>query len=99
VPERVEHTALVNRFLDSPLPPTLPSKYFTPNDVKNPIQKYSLKKSPGYDLITAKVAKWLPKRAIVVLTILINASLRLASFPQFWKLSTIIVFPNPKNTT
>jgi hypothetical protein len=93
------HTALVNRFLDSPLPPTLPSKSFTPNDIKNAIQNYSLKKSPGYDLITAEVAKCLPKRAIVLLTVLINASLRLAYFPQLWKFSIIIVFPKPKKTT
>lgn len=91
-----QHTALVNRYLDSPLPPTLPSKYFTPNDIKNAIQNYSLKKSPGYDLITAEVAKCLPKRAIVLLTVLINASLRLAYFPQLWKFSIIIVFPKPK---
>ncbi|KAL4083691.1 hypothetical protein QTP88_029007 [Uroleucon formosanum] len=90
------HTALVNRFLDSPLPPTLPSKSFTPNDIKNAIQNYSLKKSPGYDLITAEVAKCLPKRAIVLLTVLINASLRLAYFPQLWKFSIIIVFPKSK---
>ena len=95
-PKHTQHTALVNRFLDSPLPPTLPSKYFTPNDIKNAIQNYSLKKSPGYDLITAEVAKCLPKRAIVLLTVLINASLRLAYFPQLWKFSTIIVFPKPK---
>lgn len=71
-----QHTALVNRSLDSTLPPTLPSKYFTPNDVKNTIQNYGLKKFPGYDLITAEVAKCLPKRATVLLTVLINACLR-----------------------
>jgi len=91
-----QHAALVNKFLDSPLPPTLPLKYFTPNDIKNAIQNYSLKKSPGYDLITTEVAKCLPKRAIVLLTVLINASLRLAYFPQLWKFSIIIVFPKPK---
>uniref|UniRef100_A0A2S2P698 Putative RNA-directed DNA polymerase n=1 Tax=Schizaphis graminum TaxID=13262 RepID=A0A2S2P698_SCHGA len=90
------HTALVNRFLDSPIPPSIPLKYFTPSDIKNAIQNYSLKKSPGYDLITAEVAKCLPKRAIVLLTVLINASLRLAYFPQLWKFSIIIVFPKPK---
>ncbi|KAL4130849.1 hypothetical protein QTP88_008228 [Uroleucon formosanum] len=63
---------------------------------KNAIQNYSLKKSPGYDLIIAEIAKCLPKRAIVLLTILINASLRLAYFPQLWKFSIIIVFPKPK---
>jgi hypothetical protein len=91
-----QHITCVNRFLDSPLPPTLPSKYFTPNDVKNEIQNYSLKIFPGFDLIIAEVAKYLPKKAIVLLTVLINASLRLAFFPQLWKFSTIIIFPKPK---
>jgi len=34
------------------------------------------KKSPGYDLITAEVARCLLKREIVLLTVLFNAALR-----------------------
>jgi hypothetical protein len=83
-------------YLDSPLPVSLPTKYFTSNDVKFAIQKYNLKKSPGYDLITAEVTRCLPKRAIILLTVLFNASLRKTYFPQLWKFSTIIVFPKPK---
>ncbi|KAL4120169.1 hypothetical protein QTP88_012899 [Uroleucon formosanum] len=50
------HTDIVNRLLDIPpsIPPTV--KHFSPGEVKFAIQKYSLKKSPGFDLITAKVA-------------------------------------------
>jgi len=91
-----QNTELVKQFLDSPLPLCLPTKSFTPNDVKFAIQKYNLKKSPGYDLITAEVARCLPKRAIVLLTVLFNAALRLAYFPLLWKFATLIVFPKPK---
>jgi len=52
-----QHTENVNRYLNSPLPLAPPTKYFTPNEVKNMIIKYSRKKSPGFDLITAKVAR------------------------------------------
>lgn len=68
-----EHTDLVNRNLDIPLTVTLPAKYFTPNDIKFTIQKYGLKKSPGYNLITAEVARCLPKRLLVLLTFILNA--------------------------
>jgi len=78
-----QNTKLVKQYLDSPLPFYLPTKSFTPNDVKYAIQKYSLKKSPGYDLITAEVARCLPKRVIVLLTVLFNAALRLTYFPYF----------------
>jgi hypothetical protein len=70
-------------------------KYFTPNEVKQAIQKYSLKKSPGYDLLTAEVARCLPKEAIVLVTYIFNASLRLSYFPILWKFSKIVLFPKP----
>ncbi|VVC42096.1 Reverse transcriptase domain [Cinara cedri] len=59
------HTDIVNRSLVSPLSTFPAVKHFTPGEVKFTIQKYSLKKSPGFDLITAEVARSLPKRAIV----------------------------------
>ncbi|KAL4089756.1 hypothetical protein QTP88_024727 [Uroleucon formosanum] len=50
-------TDIVNRLLD--IPPSIPPevKHFSPGEVKFAIQKYSLKKSPGFDLITAEVAR------------------------------------------
>lgn len=49
-PENV-NTVQVLLLLNSPLPLTLPEKHFTPNDAKFTIQKYQLKKSPGFDFI------------------------------------------------
>lgn len=64
----------VNQFLDTPIPlPTL-VKHFSPNDVKYIIQKYPNRKSPGYDLITAEVAKYLSKK-VIHLTHIFNATL------------------------
>ena len=85
----------VETSLDSPLPLTLPVKHFTPNDVKYAILHYPLKKSPGFDLITAEVARCLPNRAIIHLTHIFNATLRLSYVPLVWKFSTILMFPKP----
>ncbi|KAL4098126.1 hypothetical protein QTP88_022788 [Uroleucon formosanum] len=85
----------VLRSLDMPLPPSPPVKYFSPSDIKFAIQKQTLRKSPGFDLITAEVARCLPKRAIVLLTNIFNAILRLSYFPLLWKFSKIILFPKP----
>lgn len=85
----------VETFLNTSLPVSLPVKSFTPNDVKHAIQKYTLKKSPGYDCITAEVARSLPTRAIVHVTHIFNASLRLSYFPLLWKFATIVLFPKP----
>lgn len=79
-----EHTDLVNRNLHIPLLVSLSAKYFTSNDIKFAIQKYDLKKYFGYDLITAEVARCLPKRAIVLLTFILNAFLIISYFPLLW---------------
>jgi len=72
----------VEEFLNAPLPVCPSIKHFTPNEVKHTIDKYTLNKSPGFDLITAEVAKCLPKKAIVHLThIIFNSVLRLSYFP------------------
>ncbi|KAL4121499.1 hypothetical protein QTP88_013999 [Uroleucon formosanum] len=87
--------AEITQYLDSPMPLYLPEKSFTPNEIKSTIQKYSLKKSPGFDLITAEVARCLPKKAILFLTHLFNSILRLSYFPLLWKFSNIILIPKP----
>lgn len=85
----------VEEFLNSPLPVAHPVKHFTPNEVKYTIDKYPLKKSPGFDYITAEVARCLPKKAIIHLTHLFNSVLRLSYFPTLWKFSIIILVPKP----
>jgi len=45
------------------MPLHLPEKCFTLNELKTAIQKYSTKKTPGIDLVTAEVARCLPKKS------------------------------------
>ncbi|KAL4119779.1 hypothetical protein QTP88_012551 [Uroleucon formosanum] len=86
----------INDHLNSPLCSSAgPINHFTPNDIKFVINQCFLKKSPGYDLITAEVARCLSKRAIVHLTHIFNSILRLFQFPSLWKFSTIILIPKP----
>lgn len=39
--------------------PNPPEKLFTPNEIKQTIQQYILKKTPDYDLFTAEVVRYL----------------------------------------
>jgi hypothetical protein len=72
---------------------TLPLKSFTPNGVKSFIHKFPLSKSPGHDFVTAEITRKLPDKAIIHLTHIFNAILRISYFPILWKLATIILFP------
>jgi hypothetical protein len=82
----------VEDFLNSPpYLPSKPIKHFTPNDIKFAINKSSLKKSPGFDLITAEVARCLLKKAFIYLLYIFNSIIRLSYFPMLWKFSTIIL--------
>jgi hypothetical protein len=83
-PDIFSHTIIntVNNYLNSPSR-SLDGlvKYFTPNDIKFAINQCSLKKSPGFESITAKVARYLPKRSIC------------SSFSYFNSV-TILLLPN-----
>ena len=77
--------------LDLPLPSNHLEKYFT-HEVKQTIQKYTFKRSPGYDLITDEVVRCLSKKAIVFTTCIFNASLRLSYFLILLKFSKLVLF-------
>ena len=51
----------------------------------------NVRKTPGYDLISGKVLKEVPKKAITLLTILYNSILRLSYYPLLWKFAQIMV--------
>ncbi|CAG9828874.1 unnamed protein product [Diabrotica balteata] len=53
------------------------------------------KKAPGYDLITGELLKNLPRKAIVKLTHLINAALRLRYILRLWKVAEVIMIAKP----
>lgn len=85
----------ITDYLDSPLQMSLPIKYFTPGEVREEIKFLNDKKSPGYDLITAKVLKELPKKTTVIVTEIFNAVLRIQYFPIQWKFGQIILIQKP----
>ncbi|KAL4131558.1 hypothetical protein QTP88_008851 [Uroleucon formosanum] len=92
----LENNMAIAESLNSSLPVSRPVKHFSPSEVKFVIDKYPHKKSPGFDLITGKVARCLPKKAIIHLTHIFNCILRLSYFPILWKFSTIIMIPKAK---
>ena len=53
------------------------------------------KKAPGFDLITGEILKQLPRKAIIKLTNIINASFRLRHAPKMWKVGEVIMIPKP----
>lgn len=94
------HLDNIARFLDSPLPMSLPAKHTTPNEIKHLISKLKPRKSPGYDLITNKILQHLPNKTLLLLTFIYNSMLRLSYFPQIWKFSIVILihkFGKPKH--
>jgi hypothetical protein len=88
--------------------PVLPSNSYedtiplvTPKEVKEEIYtNLQTRKTPGFDLITGVILKKLQRKALVKLTTLINAAIRLKYVPISWKVSEIILVPKPgKNHT
>jgi len=53
------------------------------------------KKSPGYDEISPKILKELPKKAIIHLTHIYNAILRTEYIPEQWKRAQVIMLLKP----
>lgn len=91
---------VINHYLKAPLQMEMPIKKITTKEVYNIMQKdLNAKKAPGYDLITGKILKELPDKALRLLTIIYNAILRLNYYPTQWKVAQIILLPKPgKNT-
>jgi hypothetical protein len=84
--------------LDAPCQMLLPIKAFSPKEVCQIIKKINKHKAPGYDLIRGKIMRRLPKKAIVLLTIIYNSMLRLSYFPVTWKFAQIVMcYPSLEN--
>jgi predicted house-cleaning noncanonical NTP pyrophosphatase (MazG superfamily) len=89
----------VEDYLSSPLQLSLPPKNITPAEVRSAIFKLPLRKTPGYDLITAEILREMPRKGIVLLTQIYNSILRIHHFPIQWKLSEVILFHKPGKPT
>jgi hypothetical protein len=81
----------IKRSLLQPLQLSLPPTPVKPREVWKIIRDMPGKKAPGFDLITKEVLQELPKKAIIFLTILFNAILRVQYYPQLWKVSQILM--------
>lgn len=86
----------------SDLLPDLPGNNFmdqisltTPKAVAEEIKKISAKKAPGFELISGAVLKKLKRKAVVKLTTIINACIRLSYVPDAWKTAEVIMLPKP----
>lgn len=67
----------------------------SPTEVKEAIARCKSKKASGPDGIGNAALKALPLKAIVSLTGIINATLRLRHFPTTWKSADVVVLPKP----
>jgi len=74
---------------------SLSIKPFSSKEVVEALAHTSIRKAPGFDLISGKVLKDLPKKATKLLTILYNSILRLSYYPLLWKFAQIIMIPKP----
>jgi hypothetical protein len=90
-----EHNLTIENILNQPLPMSFPAKHTTPSEITFIINKLPYKKAPEHDLITNRILKNLPKKPILFLTHIYNASLRLSFFPSYWKKSNIIPILKP----
>jgi hypothetical protein len=76
----------MNKALKEPLQITQPIKFLTPKEIQNIIQKdLNPSKAPGYDLMTGRISKEMPRKGIVHLTAICNAIIRTGYFQVQWK--------------
>ena len=85
--------AAISAFLDVPCQMSLPIQPFSTKEVVEALVHTNVRKAPEYDLISEKVLKELPKKALTLITILYNSILRLSYYPLLWKFSQIIMVP------
>jgi hypothetical protein len=60
----------------------LPVKPFSLREVVQEIKNINPHRAPGHDLITGKILRQLPRKAIVLLTTIYNSMLRILYIPD-----------------
>jgi hypothetical protein len=83
-------------FLNTPYQLELPLEKFKVNRIEHLIHtKLNPRKTPGHDLITARILKELPTSALHLLTAIYNVVLRIGHFPPQWNVAVVILIPKP----
>lgn len=72
-----------------------PLKPTSPREISKAIAVLDSRKAPGFDLITPRVLKELPRKCLTFLANLFNAIFRICHFPDVWKISQVIMIPKP----
>ncbi|GBP26472.1 RNA-directed DNA polymerase from mobile element jockey [Eumeta japonica] len=93
--KNTEHDKEVYEYLDAALQMCLPLKSVSPKETWREISKLQEGKTPGYDLVDAKLLKELPEKGIIHFAAICNACLRLAIFPGQWKIAQVVMIPKP----
>lgn len=85
----------IDEILAQDLQLCLPLKPTSPKEITKSISLLDAKKAPGFELITPKVLKELPRKGIIFQAKLFNAIFRTGHFPAIWKVSQVIMIPMP----
>lgn len=70
--------------------------HVSPLDIKKIIGNLKARKATGCDKISNKMIKQMPRKAVMALTNITNAILRLDHFPQCWKHAEVVMLPKAK---
>ncbi|KAL9707286.1 hypothetical protein quinque_010804 [Culex quinquefasciatus] len=66
-----------------------------PKEIARIIKSLKAKKAPGEDKIRNTLLKRLPRKGLVMLTLIVNACLRTSYFPSSWKHAIVTAIPKP----
>jgi hypothetical protein len=83
----------IEKVLEIPCHMSLPIKPLSPREVVQEIKNINQYKAPGYDPITGKIIRQLPRKALVLLTTIYNSMLRMSYYLIMWKFAQIIMLP------
>lgn len=82
-------------FLNEPHQLDLPIKKISKAEVSHAIKILKPGKAPGYDLITPKILKELPKEGTDFITFIFNACLKRCFIPPQWKVAQVTMIQKP----
>jgi len=90
---KAEHGHTDDDFITAPCQMPLPIRALTAAEVKAELTRLNTRKAPGYDLISGQILKRLPRKTVVLLTMVFNRMFTLSYFPILWKYAEIIMIP------